>query len=100
MSDITVTRNDERSRYEIRSGDVLAGFAEFERRPGSIRFVHTEVDPAFRGTGIAMQLAAEALADAAASGETIVPLCPFIAKYLRRHKVPGAVIAWPEQPGR
>jgi predicted GNAT family acetyltransferase len=47
----TVTRNDETSRYEIRLGEVLAGFAEYKERDGEILFVHTEVDPAFQGKG-------------------------------------------------
>lgn len=99
MSDITVTRNDELSRYEIRTDGTLAGFSEYDRRPGMIRFTHTEVDPAFQGQGLAGKLAAEALADAAASGDTIVPLCPYIAKYLQTHEVPGAEIRWPSRPG-
>ncbi|MFY9712654.1 MAG: GNAT family N-acetyltransferase [Microbacterium sp.] len=95
----TVTRNDELSRYEIRTGGTLAGFAEFDRRPGEIRFIHTEVDPAFHGQGLAGQLAADALADAAASGDVIVPFCPYIAKYLKTHEVEGAEIRWPERRG-
>lgn len=95
MTDITVTRNDDASRYEIHSGGTLAGFAEVERRPGEILFTHTEVDPAFQGKGIAGRLSAEALADAAASGDTIVPYCPYIAKYLQTHDVPEAKIRWP-----
>ena len=95
MTDLAVTRNDEASRYEIRSDGVLAGFAAFQRKPGEIRFIHTEVDPAFRGGGVSVRLAAESLADAAASGDTIVPYCPFIAKYLRTHEVEGATIRWP-----
>ncbi len=93
-------RNDDQNRYEIFTFDgsgreTLAGFAEFMRRPGKIRFVHTEVDPAFKGQGLANTLAAEALADAVDRGETIVPLCPFIAKYLSTHDVAGADIDWP-----
>lgn len=99
MTDITVTRNDDASRYEIHSGDTLAGFAEFQRRPGIIRFIHTEIDPAFQGQGLAGTLAKDALADAVASGDAIVPLCPYIAKYLRTHEVPGAEIRWPQRPG-
>lgn len=98
MTDITVTRNDEASRYEIHSEGDLAGISEFERRPGEIRFTHTEVDPIFRGEGLAERLAAEALADAAASGDAIVPQCTFIAKYLKTHDVEGADIRWPESP--
>lgn len=95
MTDFTVTRDDESSRYEIRSGDVLAGFAAFDLRPGSIRFLHTEVDPAFQGQGLAGKLASAALTDAAGRGEAIVPLCPYIAKYLETHEIPGAEIRWP-----
>lgn len=98
MTDITVTRNDDASRYEIRSDDTLAGFAEYDLRPGSIRFTHTEVDPAFQGQGLAGRLAAYALEDAAASGDAIVPLCPYIARYLETHEIPGAEIRWPRTP--
>jgi predicted GNAT family acetyltransferase len=100
MTDITVTRVDEESRYEIRLDDVLAGFAEFQLRPGAIRFIHTEIDPAFQGQGLAGKLAAAALDDAVARGEAIVPLCPYIAKYLETHEVPGAEIRWPQGANR
>lgn len=99
MTDITVTRNDDTSRYEIRSGDTLAGFAEFELRPGAIRFTHTEIDPTFQGQGLASVLAEDALTDAAATGDAIVPLCPYIAKYLTTHDIEGAEIRWPQRPG-
>lgn len=94
----TVTRNDAASRYEIRVGDTLAGFAEFKERRGEILFTHTEVDPAFQGKGLAPVLASRALADAVASGTTIVPYCPYIARYLTRNDVDGANIRWPQLP--
>lgn len=94
----TVTRNDEASRYEIRLGETLAGFAEFKERQGEILFTHTEVDPAFQGKGLAPVLASQALADAAASDVTIVPYCPYIARYLKRNDVEGANIRWPQLP--
>jgi len=90
-----VTRNDEESRYEIHLGDLLAGFTEFdERRPGWFVFPHTEIDPAFGGRGLGTVLVAGAVADVAQRGETIVPVCPFVAKYLKTTDVPGLEIAW------
>lgn len=94
----TVTRNTENSRYEIHVGDVLAGFAEYKERSGEILFTHTEVDPAFQGKGLAPVLASGALADAVASGATIVPYCPYIARYLKRNDVEGATVRWPQLP--
>ncbi len=95
----TVTRNEEQNRYELRDGDgSLAGFAAFRLGEGGrIAFTHTEIDRAFRGRGFGDVIASEALADAARRGEVIVPLCPFIASYLKGHEVPGGVIDWPEE---
>ncbi|GAA4480750.1 GNAT family N-acetyltransferase [Microbacterium panaciterrae] len=98
MPAFAVTLNEAESRYEITSNSVVAGFAEIERRPGLILFTHTEVNPAFQGQGIASKLAAEALADAVATGDTIVPYCPYINKYLRTHDVPGAKVRFPGPP--
>lgn len=95
MPETAVTLNESESRYEISVDGALAGFAEFQRRPGTILFIHTEVDPAFQGQGLAAQLAAGALADAVASGDTIVPYCPYINRYLRTHEVPGAKVRFP-----
>ena len=94
-----VTRNDEDRRYEVHVDDVLAGFTVFRIDPrGRLHFTHTEVDPAFRGRGLAQTVVSEAMADAAHRGETVVPHCPVVAKYLRENDVPGLTIEWPEHP--
>ncbi len=96
--EITVVRNDEDRRYEIHVGDVLAGFTVFRvDARGRYLYPHTEVDPAFRGRGLAQRLVADAMADAARRGETVVPHCPVVAKYLRENEVPGLTIDWPAQ---
>ncbi len=97
MTDSTVTRNDEASRYEIRLGDTLAGFAEFDRRPGVVRFLHTEIDPAFRGRGLAAILTDHAVLDAAADGDAIVPFCPYVAERLRAHTPDSVEVRWPDR---
>lgn len=100
-AEITVYRDDPESRYEIRVGDVLAGFTEFvpdER--GRLVFPHTEIDPAFGGRGLGTVLVARALADVAARGETVVPRCPFVVKYLRENDVPGLDVQWPTLDGQ
>jgi predicted GNAT family acetyltransferase len=96
MSDLTVTRDDDSGRYEIREGDALAGFAEFEQGEGRVQFTRTETDPAFRGRGIGSMLVSEALADVAQRGDVIVPLCSFVAAYLRENEVAGAIVDWPD----
>ena len=96
---ITVTRNDEEHRYEVHAGDVLAGFTTFRiDSRGRLLFPHTEVDPAFRGRGLAQAVVSEAMTDAARRGETVVPHCPVVAAYLQRNAVPGLTVHWPETP--
>jgi predicted GNAT family acetyltransferase len=75
----------EESRYELRLGDSLIGFAAYRRRDGRIVFTHSEVDSAHEGRGFGSLLAEKALADARRQGLEIVPLCPFIAHYIDQH---------------
>ena len=97
--EITVVRNDEDHRYEVHVGGVLAGFTQFRvDRRGRYLYPHTEVDPAFRGRGLAQRVVADAMTDSARRGETVVPHCPVVAKYLRDNDVPGLAIAWPDHP--
>jgi predicted GNAT family acetyltransferase len=81
-----VRDNPEEHRYEIRSDDQLAGFAEYQLVRGDrIIFTHTEIDPAFEGQGLGKQLVAYALENARERELWIVPICPFVAAYVHRH---------------
>jgi len=85
MADIDVVDNDELRRFEITVDGKVAGFAIYRTEPGAVVFTHTEIDPAFEGQGLGSKLAAAALKDVRDRGLEIVPLCPFIAAYLKRH---------------
>ncbi|RLQ84703.1 N-acetyltransferase [Mycetocola zhadangensis] len=93
-----VTRNDEASQYEIRIGDTLAGFAAFRMHPGRISFTHTVIENEFEGRGLGSTLVREALADVAARGETIVPFCPFVQDWLKRHPDFDGTVDWKPIP--
>jgi hypothetical protein len=93
-----VVRNETENRYEAWSGDALAGVAEYRERGDRTIFTHTEVDPAFEGQGVAKALAAAALADTVRRGRLIVPLCPFIADYLKKHREYDEHVRWPGTP--
>ena len=80
-----IVNNPEKSRYELRLGDRLIGLAQYRRRNGRIVLTHTEVDESCSGRGFGSALVKAALDDAKRQGSEVVPLCPFVADYIRRH---------------
>lgn len=83
---VVVTDNPARHRYEVRLDGELAGFAVYTLSEGLITFTHTEIDPAFEGRGAGSALVRAALDDVRAKGERkVLPLCPFVKGWIRRH---------------
>ncbi len=82
---IVVEDDPAESRYQITVDGQLAGIALYEGEGDRRTFVHTEIDSDFEGRGLGGRLAAAALADVRARHLSVVPVCPFIASYLRRH---------------
>ena len=79
-----VRDNSARQRYELEVGDALA-FIDYRRDGRIVSMTHAEVPLASRGAGIGLALVAGALALVRERGEKVVPLCPFVAHYIRRH---------------
>src|SRR5690242_18171595 len=84
-TDVRVEDVRERSRFEVRVGDELAGFAECRRRPGLIAFIHTLIDPRFEGGGLASRMVRFALAQARSEGLVVLPFCPFVRAFIADH---------------
>jgi predicted GNAT family acetyltransferase len=93
VPDLRVVDNPQASRYELWLGATRAGVINYRSEPGAILLVHTEVDPAFEGQGLGARLVAGALGDLRARGRKLVPLCPFVRAYLRRHPEDGDLVA-------
>ena len=83
--DLTVRDRPEEGRYEATAAGRLAGIAAYRPRPGAVAFTHTEVLPEWEGRGVGGRLARGALDDVRARGLAAVPICPFIAAWIRRH---------------
>jgi uncharacterized protein len=93
LEDAEVTHAPEANRYELRLDGRLVGLATYHRRNGRIALTHTEVDPSCEGRGFGSLLARTALEDAERNGLEVVPLCPFIARYIDRNPQFRAVVA-------
>lgn len=80
----SVRDNPERRRYEL---DVEGGLAliDYRRDGGVVTMTHAEVPHALRGSGVGKELVRGALALVRQRGDKVVPLCPFVHYYMRRH---------------
>src|SRR4051812_16742984 len=93
---IAVTDNPERSRYEARIDGEIAGIAEYQLAGKRIVFSHTEVAENREGEGVASALARFALDDVRDNRALeVVPICPFIAGWIKRHPDYAAIVTPP-----
>jgi predicted GNAT family acetyltransferase len=80
---LQVVDNKAASRFEVPG----AAGAELIYRKNAKRLVliHTEVPEALGGRGLGGRLVQAAIDEAATSGITVVPLCPYARSWLERH---------------
>jgi predicted GNAT family acetyltransferase len=83
---ITVADDAEGKRYEIAVDGERAGVLRYRLRPGLIELVHTEIDEELEGRGLGSRLISFALDDARERGLAVLPFCPFVEDYMRRHR--------------
>lgn len=99
---LTVVHNPERNRYELQADNRTIGFSIYGRRANhQVVFTHTEVDDSYAGQGLAARLTQFALDDVRASGGRIVPICPYVTAYLRKHHEYDDIVDQPQfrRPG-
>ncbi|HEY5880542.1 MAG TPA: GNAT family N-acetyltransferase [Nakamurella sp.] len=94
---ITVVDNPDDNRFEIHVGDALAGFTEYRTRGERYSFVHTEIGDEFGGRGLASRLIGDALDEMRARNATVLPYCPFVKRYIQRHKDYQDLVPVPER---
>jgi len=83
---ISVTDVPDRERFEAHDeAGELAGFLTYQVTGAIIAYTHTQVLPAFEGKGVGSQIARAAMDDARARVRTVVPICPFLSKWLDKH---------------
>ncbi len=85
MTDIEVRDNPAQHRFDLLVDGEAAGLAAYKVREGAIIVIHSEVGPAFRGRGLAGELARRTLDQIRERGLHVVPLCPFFAHYVGEH---------------
>lgn len=72
-------------RFEWIADGRLFGFVDYYRFGNIAVITHTETNPAWNEKGLGSRLAAQAVSWMASEGLRIVPVCSFMAHFLRTH---------------
>jgi predicted GNAT family acetyltransferase len=76
--------NEELKRFELEIQGKVA-FIEYIKAQDNIYLTHTEVPMGLEGKGIGSMIIGQVLEEVKANKWALVPLCPFVAAYLKRH---------------
>jgi uncharacterized protein len=82
---IVVADSPERKRFEVTVDGELAGFLVYRSKKGLLALIHTEVEDRFEGRGLGGRLARFALDQAREEGLAVLPFCPFVNAWIKRH---------------
>jgi predicted GNAT family acetyltransferase len=81
---IEVRDNKERNRFEA-DVDGVPAVLDYVLSGDTITFTHAHVPSHHQGQGVGEALARTAMDSARDRGLKVVPQCPFIAEYIKRH---------------
>src|SRR2546423_9630255 len=85
MTDNPISRNEAANRFEAQIGEGKIAKIDYIQSSRKLNLIHTEVPKKFEGQGIGTKLVKAALDYAQATNLEVIPSCPFVAGYIRRH---------------
>jgi predicted GNAT family acetyltransferase len=77
--------NVEKKQYEFHAEGLVARIEYIKAKSATIYLTHTEVPKQLVGKGVGKALVQQVLEDIKQKELTLVPLCPFVAMYIKRH---------------
>lgn len=87
-----VVDNKEENRFEAEIDGQMA-VIEYSVKPGIVSLNHTEVPEALSGKGVASEMIEKVLLQIEQRGLKVIPVCPFIKKYIQKHPEWESIIA-------
>lgn len=82
--DIPLIKNEEKHQFEITIEGHKA-LIVYKERPHVITLIHTESEPELEGKGAGTAIVEKTLAYIEDNNFKLVPLCPFVFAYIKRH---------------
>ncbi len=85
MDEYILIDNTDDNQYEFHVDGYIPKIEYIKSVNGEIYLTHTEVPYELEGKGVGSQLVQKALKDIKEKGLRLIPLCPFVAGYIRKH---------------
>jgi predicted GNAT family acetyltransferase len=85
MNENALKNNTHRRQFELVTDGKLSIVAYQKVDDETLALTHTEVDPSLEGHGVGSKLVEGVLQYAEQNDLKIVPLCPFVGVFLKRH---------------
>ena len=89
---IEVTDVPDEQRFVVTVDGKRAGRLDYEVRGDVFVALHTEIDRAHEGQGLAAILVREVLDQVRDTGLVLRPVCPYVLRYLRKHPEYGDLV--------
>jgi hypothetical protein len=86
-----ITDNVALHRFELKI-DRQTAVVVYERAGDLLRLIHTEVPQSLEGKGVGSKLVSAVLRFAQENNLSVVPLCPFVTQYVKRHPEYSAIV--------
>lgn len=81
---IPVVKNEEAKKFQL-TVDGYTAFIDYKERNQVITLIHTESPEELAGRGVATALIEKTLTYLEENVYTLVPLCPLVFAYIKRH---------------
>ena len=81
---LELEKNEAGNRFEMNVDGNIA-IIEYKQHPGKIALLHTEVPAELEGKGAATAIIEKTLAHIEKNNLKLIPLCPLVVAYIKRH---------------
>lgn len=81
---LPLDKNQVAMRFELKVGDYIT-FIDYKEHGKKIWLIHTEAPEELQGKGAATAVIEKTLKYLEDNGYKLIPLCPLVAAYLKRH---------------
>ncbi|MBK1438523.1 N-acetyltransferase [Parapedobacter sp. ISTM3] len=84
LQQMPIVKDETQRQYQL-TIDGQVAFIDYKQHGKRVYLIHTEVPATLEGRGVAASLVGKVFTHIEQNGELLIPLCPYVQAYLKRH---------------